>query len=107
MKKVAGLESGLNLPRHMAEHIYMFAGESINVSFRAERHLVGEIIDWYGKDVKFSNETDGMVDIRVSVNEQAFIFWALQYGQYVEVLEPPELRDKVKRAAIAIVENYM
>lgn len=27
MKLVKGLENGLNLPKHMAEHIYMFTGE--------------------------------------------------------------------------------
>ena len=31
--KVRGLEQGLNLPQHMAEHIYMLAGESIPVTF--------------------------------------------------------------------------
>lgn len=36
MKKVKGLENGLNLPKHMAEHIYMFTGESAAVTFRAK-----------------------------------------------------------------------
>ena len=92
--------------KHMADHIYMFAGESVNVSFRAERHLVGEIIDWFGQDVKFSNETDCTVDVRVNVNEQAFVFWALQYGQYVEVLEPAGLRETIKSAIMEIADKY-
>ena len=106
MKKVVGLEKGLNLPKHMAEHIYMFAGESVNVLFRAESHLVGEIIDWFGRDVRFSNDTGDTVEVQVKVNEQAMIFWALQYGQYMEVLEPVELRDKVKSTVLKIAEKY-
>ena len=58
MKKVKGLENGLNLPKHMAEHIYMFTGESAAVTFRAKKYLVSEIIDWFGKDIKFSDETE-------------------------------------------------
>ena len=106
MKKVKGLEHGLNLPKHMAEHIYMFAGESVNAVFRADISLVGEIIDWFGQDVRFFNETDSMVDARVTVNEQAFIFWALQYGQYVEVLESAGLRERVKSAVMEIAGKY-
>ena len=106
MKMVKGLEHGLNLPKHMAEHIYMFAGDSVNAVFRADIDLAGEIIDWFGQDVRFFNETDGMVDVRITVNEQAFVFWALQYGQYVEVLEPAGLRERVKKAVMEIAGKY-
>ena len=32
MKNMKGLEHGLNLPKHMAEHVYMFTGESVPVT---------------------------------------------------------------------------
>ena len=106
MKKVAGLEKGLNLPKHMAEHIYMFAGESIQVKFMAQSFLAGQIIDWFGRDVKFYDDNGETVDVRVTVNEQAMIFWALQYGQHMEVLEPAELRGKIKNAVMDIAKKY-
>jgi len=106
MKKVVGLESGLNLPKHMAEHIYMFAGRSVAVKFRAQKYIVGEIIDWFGRDINFLNETDYTVDVRVSVNEKAFYFWALQYGKHIEVLDPAGMRENVKNAAKFIYEKY-
>ena len=76
------------------------------MKFRAESDLAGEIIDWFGKDVKFSNETGGMIDVNVSVNEHAFVFWALQYGQYVEVLEPAGVREQVKDAVVEMAGKY-
>ena len=106
MKNVSSLEKGLDLPKHMAEHIYMFSGKSIAVKFRAESYLVGQIIDWFGRDVQFSNDTGNTVDIRVDVNEQAMVFWALQYGQHMEVLEPLQLREKVKNAITEIAAKY-
>ena len=33
-KQVKGLENGFDLPKHMVEHMYMFAGESEIVTFR-------------------------------------------------------------------------
>ena len=53
MEKVRGLENGFNLPVHMAEHIYMFAGESGIVTFRAKKYLLNDIIDWFGGGVTF------------------------------------------------------
>jgi predicted DNA-binding transcriptional regulator YafY len=105
-KQVTGLEHGLDLPKHMAEHIYMFAGESVRVKFRAKRHIVGEILDWFGAGVAFSEATDKEVTVSVKVNEQAFFFWALQYGAYVEVLEPEGLREKVKGAIMEMARKY-
>ena len=102
MKKVTGLEKGFDLPKHMAEHIYMFAGKSVPVKFRANSDLAGQIIDWFGADVKFFDDNGKTVDVRVTVNQQAMLYWALQYGQYVDILEPQELRDSVKVAAMEI-----
>ena len=106
MKKVKGLENGFNLPKHMAEHIYMFAGESIPVKFRAKSDLAGQIIDWFGTEVKFFDDNGETVEVRVTVNENAMLYWALQYGRWVEILEPQGLRNKVKAAAIKIAEQY-
>jgi len=106
MNKVIGLESGLNLPKHMAEHIYMFTGESVQVKFRAQSYLAGQIIDWFGRDVQFFNDTGETVDVLVRVNEQAMAFWALQYGEHMEVLEPAGLREQIKNAVAEIAAKY-
>ena len=105
-KLVVGMEHGLNLPQHMAEHIYMFAGESVRVKFRAKRQIVGDILDWFGRDVRFTNENDDEVDVSVSVNEQAMFYWALQYGVYVEVLKPEGLRQRITEAAAKMMGKY-
>ena len=33
-------------------------------------------------------------------------FWALQYGPYVEVLEPEELREEIKESVKGMWEKY-
>ena len=106
MKKVKGLENGLNLPKHMAEHIYMFTGESAAVTFRAKKYLVSEIIDWFGKEVRFSDETEDEVTVRVTVNLEAMRKWALQYAVHVKVLGPEKLVDVVKEDIKKAREQY-
>lgn len=106
MKKVNGMENGLNLPKHMAEHVYMFTGESVPVTFRAKKYLVSEIIDWFGKEVQFSDESDDEVTVRVTVNLEAMRKWALQYAVHVKVLSPERLVDLVRKDVMKAAEQY-
>ena len=106
MKKVAGLEKGLNLPKHMAEHIYMFAGDSVNVTFHAQRSLIADIMDWFGRDIRLSALDGDIVRVDVSVNENAMFYWALQYGLGIEVKQPESLRSRLVSAAKELAEKY-
>ena len=47
---------------------------------------------------------DGMAEISVKLNENAMFFEALQYGAYVEVLEPKILRNRIKKEVNRIVK---
>lgn len=105
-RKVEGLENGLDLPKHMAEHVYMFAGESQRVIMRTTPGMAGELIDWFGRGVTFSDETETSVIAHVTANLQAMRFWALQYAPYVTVLAPQSLVDTVKEDLTLASEKY-
>ena len=105
-KKVKGLEYGLDLPKHMAEHIYMFSGESKRIIMRTTPGMAGELIDWFGDGVTFSDETETSVIAHVTANEKAIRFWALQYAPYVTILSPQSLVDTVKEDLKNAMEKY-
>ena len=106
LKQIPGYENGLNLPKHMAEHIYMFTGESVRSKFKAKNYIIDQIIDWFGKDVEITPEDDGECIVKVKVNKEALFHWSLQYGIHIEILEPLELRQKVIDAVKTIGEKY-
>lgn len=106
MERVRGLEHGLDLPRHMAEHVYMFTGESAPVTFRVKKYLVSEVVDWFGQGVRFSGETEDEVTARVTVNLEAMRRWALQYALHARVVSPPSLADQVREDIRRAAENY-
>ncbi len=106
MKRVSGLEHGLNLPKHMAEHIYMFSGESIWVTFRAKRYLVSDIIDWFGKDVNFTDITEEKMNVIVKVSQEAMRLWAMQYALHIKVLAPQSLRDNIRQDLEDALKQY-
>lgn len=105
-EKISGLENGLDLPNHMAEHIYMYCGKSSAVKFRADRKILNDIVDWFGTGVKVTEEAEDSVCVTVTVNENAMFHWAMQYGSHIEVLEPQSLRNKIAQAVSEMDEKY-
>lgn len=106
-KPVKELKEGeINLPKHMAEHLYMFAGESIHAKFKAKNYIIDQIIDWFGlaPTMKKSGSDDCIVE--VDVNKEAFFCWAMQYGSHIEVLEPLDMRERIKNTAKYMWEKY-
>lgn len=106
MKEVKGLENGFDLPRHMAEHIYMFTGKSALVTFRAKKYLLNDIIDWFGGEISFFDETEEEVSARVHVNLDAMRRWAMQYALHMRILSPDSLAEQVKIDLKQAAENY-
>ena len=106
MSDVTDFKNGFSLPKHMAEHIYMFSGKSVNVKMVAKKHLMNELVDWFGKDFKIRRELADEMLVEVKCNAEAMHFWALQYGPYVEVLEPAELREEIRESVREMWEKY-
>lgn len=99
-------EGGLNLPKHMAEHIYMFGGKSVRAKFKAKNYIIDQIVDWFGVDANITPTGNEECIVEVLVNEGAFFCWAVQYALHTEVLEPHEIRERMKDAARQISEKY-
>jgi hypothetical protein len=70
----------------MAEHIYMYSGDSKRVRCKADKFIVNEIVDWFGEDVEFYDETEKEVKFTLIVNAKAFHYWAKQFDEYLVVL---------------------
>ena len=90
----------------MAEHIYMYSGNSVTVKFIADIDLMDELIDWFGRDFRIREEADGKMLVTLKCNEQAMKYWALQYGECIEIKEPKELRETVKAAVERMAKKY-
>ena len=106
-REIRDFKDGFNLPRHMAEHIYMFSGESVPVKFLTDEGMMNELVDWLGKDLRIRKTgIEGQIEVRVNCNEEAMFYWALQYGPFVEVLEPVTLRSRVYKAVKEMSSKY-
>lgn len=106
MKQVKGLENGLSLPKHMAEHLYMFSGPSEMVRLEVPIDMMDELIDWFGHDFQIVSRSQDRMEIRVCVNSTAIFYWALQFGSYVEVKSPQTLRERIRNAVSEMANRY-
>ena len=96
---------------YLAEHPYMSSGKSELIRLRIAKEMVGNLIDWFGDTFRFDHsddkKPDNVLDIRLNANPDDFFYWALQYGKYVEVQAPQELRDRIRDTVQAMSDTYL
>lgn len=86
----------LDLHKYMTEHIYMYSSTNTRVKFKITKPMISDVIDMFGKDVRFSDETETHVIVSANVNEMAMEQFAKSYAPDVVVLEPKSLVNKVR-----------
>lgn len=106
-EKLDGAEKQrLNLSKYMGEHIYMFSSKTVRVKFRITKPMISDVIDMFGNDVRFTDETDSFVTVTANANEMSMFQFAKSFAPDVVVLEPKQLRDKVKNDLERSLKKY-
>lgn len=92
--------------KYANEHVYMFSGETKNCVIRlSSEKLINDIIDWFGKNIKI-NEIANQIFVEIRTNENALTYWALQYGENVEIIKPITARNKIKDIVKKMAQTY-
>ena len=82
----------------------MFTDKIEKVSFYADETVIDQVVDWFG-DCSIKKDRDRyIVSARVSPN--AMEYWAMQYLNAVEILEPLHLRERIKKNLENAIEKY-
>lgn len=91
---------------YIKEHIYMMNGKTISAKLKIlKEEKINDLIDWFGQSVDFS-KSKNEIFAEFKVNEDSLIYWALQYGEFFEIVEPLETREKIKNRLKQILEKY-
>lgn len=79
---------------------YMYSDEPEWIDFVADAGIVDQIIDWFGNDIRIAKSSDNENQVKVSVvaSPNAMEHWAMQYINYVEVISPPAIRDRINES---------
>ncbi len=104
-ENIADFKDGQGLSKHMLEHVYMFSGPSVRVILKVRPDGINDVMDWLGKDVGIREE-DGYLMVDTVTNKQAIKYWAVQFGEKVEVLSPEDLRNDIKMMVESMWDKY-
>ncbi len=94
------------LAEYAAQHIYMFSGKSLTVHLRTGEGMMDTLVDWFGKDFHILRREDGEIEVRLRCSEAAIKYWALQYGDHVEILAPESLRQTLAESVRGMYAMY-
>lgn len=85
----------------------MFGGDEQKVKLRFTNHLVGAVLDRFGRDSIIIKDGDEhfTVTVTVVVSPQ-FFGWVFGFGKDVEIISPEEVRTEMKKQAEEICRNY-
>lgn len=104
--QIKGYQSGFDVSKYINEKVYLFAGESVRATIKVEdENCISLIYEWFGKDSKVVN-TNGKILATVFANENALIYWCVQYSEWVELIEPNSTRMKIKDLLSKSLKKY-
>lgn len=95
-----------NLGEYMKKHIYMYSSGDVRVKFKIVPVMVSDIIDIFGKEVSFEEETDTYVIVSAKVTEAAMVQFAKAHAPDVVILEPQRLADEMSEWAERVKKVY-
>ncbi len=106
IRKLPDYKNGIDYTRFSSSMPYLFPDDIKNITFKADKVIVDQIIDWFGKDIRMIDDEDGTVTVTIKAGPAAMEYWAMQYLNYVEVLEPADLRETIKNNIKQAAKKY-
>lgn len=96
----------LDMVEFQNRHVYMIGGPVIYVKMKISKGMIDTMLEWFGKNFTVNEEHDDGYIVGLHSNLWGIKFWALQYGDYVEVLSPSNLREDIRNTISEMVKKY-
>ena len=96
-----------DIDEYLNTHVYMYGGKPIKAKLELLRGetSIRNLYDWFGRKARCFREEDHLY-AEVETASKNLIYWALQYGEDVVILEPTELREEMVDFLRNMRRNY-
>ncbi len=85
----------------------MFSGHSADVILRCSNDIIDEILEQFGENIPIKIDGDEHFVAKASVElSDGLVSWIMQYGERMQVINPPELKKAIKEKAVLIQKLY-
>lgn len=97
ISEVKGYETGVDYKKISTAMPYMYTDEPEKIRFLSAVAVIDQVVDWFGKDIRIETTDDpDRVQVTLTASPTAMEHWAMQYLNYVEIMEPKSLRECIK-----------
>lgn len=97
----------LKLDAYLSSHSIMGAGESRTIKIRLPQEKIGLIIDRFGDKFYTANDGHNYIIVTLTSVEADLYSWALENGEFVEIIEPQHIRNKIRETVKAMTRQYL
>lgn len=98
---------GVDVGNYVLEHPLMFSGNYVTAELKVKKDFIGTVHETFGAN--FLTKEDGeenLIVYNLRCGELDLFYWAIQYGDMVEVVKPLTLRDKIRTQIEGIRLKY-
>ena len=96
LRSLTGHENGMDYKEYATSLPYMFTDKSESVEFLAEPCIIDQIVDWFGENARIQPCGDKL-KVFVKASPNAMEYWAMQYLNFLEILSPVSLRERIAK----------
>ena len=84
----------------------MMSASQVNATIKIfSEYTVSYVLDWFGDNAKVYKKDDEIF-ANIKAGEDTLLYWCLQYGETVELIEPLATREKIKKIVKEMNERY-
>ena len=106
-REVSGYTEFFDTADYVSKVFNMFGGELQQIDLRCKAGLLEQVVDRFGESIFIRDGGDGSFVFTVSAQvSEGLIGWLLQFGDGMEVLSPPGLREQMRQKAAALGRMY-
>lgn len=106
IKHVEGYKNGINYKELSTARPYMFNDNIERIVIKTTIDFLDDLVDWFGSDIIINKQDEQNISVEIHASPSAMKYWALQYGENVEILEPQSLRNDIKDTLKRMCETY-
>lgn len=97
---------GISIGDYLLTHPNLFTGKASSVVLKVDSDKIGHVIDTFGENFTARGSDKFTTTIELRCNQDDAYYWALQFSGFVEVLQPQELRERLRAAAEELTYRY-
>lgn len=92
--------------KYLNDNVYLLDGNVITASIKIEdENSIQYIVDWFNKNA-WIHKRNGYIYATITGNENALLYWYLQFSDGMTIISPQSLIDRVKMEAEKILKKY-